>query len=568
MDFMKRYRLWLEALKGEEREELIAIGGDEKEIEDRFYRNLEFGTAGMRGIIGMGTNRINRHVIRGATQGLADYIKHKRLEGGVAIAYDSRLFSPEFAKDAALVLCKNGIKTYLFESLRGVPELSFALREVGAAAGIVITASHNPPEYNGYKVYGADGGQLAPGAAQELTGFIEKVDLFAVDIADEKEALESRLLTMLGKDMDEKYYARIAELATDDAEVRLKAGELKVVYTPLHGSGNLPVRRVLKDLGVHNLYIVSEQELPDPAFSTVKSPNPEDPDAFRLAFKLAREKGANVVIATDPDCDRLGVAVKDGEEFRVLTGNQIGCLLLDYLLARLAKKGMPEDAFAVKSIVSGAMADKIAAAYGIRLDSVLTGFRYIAEKIMQSEQTGEGTFVFGFEESYGFLSGTFVRDKDAAIAAMLVCEAAAYYATKDMTLYDGLIALNQTYGWHEETVRSYVLEGKDGFEKMNAVVDSFRHNSFDNMGGGKVLAVRDYKEGIRREGEKEEKLTLPPTNMLYFELEGARLIVRPSGTEPKLKVYLSAFGKDQKQADESIGRLESFVSEFISSQIK
>ena len=547
MDYRAEYEKWLREFADDAAtvEELKALAGNEKEIEDRFYTELEFGTAGMRGVIGAGLNRMNVYNVRRATLGLADYINQDpaHAQRGVVIAYDSRRFSPEFAEQAALVLCAQGIKVCLFDSLRPVPVLSYAVRRLNAIAGIVITASHNPPQYNGYKVYWEDGGQMPPERAGEVLRLIRARSFTDARPMPRKEALDSGLLRMINSEIDDPYTEMVKSLCVQP-ELMLKLGpQLRIVYTPLHGSGNVPVRRVLGEIGFTDVHVVPEQELPDPNFSTVRVPNPEDPAAFAMALKLADEIHADLVFGTDPDCDRVGIAVRDGEgNTHILTGNQTGCLLLDYVLSRRQAAGtLPANGAAVKSIVSTEMARAICSHYGVEMIDVLTGFKFIAEQIQRFEETGEHTFLFGFEESYGYLSGTQVRDKDGVNASMLIAETAAWYKTQGMTMYDALQSLFRKYGFFGERVTSFALEGKDGLAKMKELMLALRANPPRDFAGFRVLAVRDYLAGERTEAGEVTRLTLPRSNVLYYELEGGRWIcVRPSGTEPKVKLYVNS----------------------------
>ena len=547
MNYRENYEKWLKDFAGDTAtyEELMAIANDEKEIEDRFYMELSFGTAGLRGVLGAGTNRMNEYNVRRATMALGKYILQEagQAERGVVIAYDSRRYSDTFAKQAALVLCKVGVKVYLFESLRPVPELSFSVRHLNAIAGIVITASHNPKQYNGYKVYWEDGGQMPPERASIIEGLIHETTYQESAPMCEKEAIEKGLLNIIGKEVDDAYIANVKQLSISPELGKELGDTMKIVYTPLHGSGNIPVRRILKETGYTQVFVVPEQEMPDPDFSTVRVPNPEDPAAFDLALKLQKELNADVVFGTDPDCDRVGIAVLDGEgKVHALTGNQIGCLLLNYILEQKSAKGeLPKNAAAVKSIVTTEMARAICEAYGAKMFDVLTGFKFIAEKIEQFGETGEHTFVFGFEESCGYLSGVDVRDKDGVNASMLIAETAAFYKKQGMTLYDGLQALYKTYGYYDAKVTSFGLAGKDGLAKMGQLMIDLRANAPKEFAGKKVLAVRDYKKGTRVTAEGETKLEQPATNALYYELEGdAWICIRPSGTEPKVKLYVNA----------------------------
>lgn len=546
MDYKAEYKRWLVKFRDDPEtvQELLSLEGNEKEIEDRFYTELEFGTAGMRGVLGAGLNRMNQYNVRRATLGLARYIAEdpERQARGVVIAYDSRRKSDEFARQAALVLCAAGIPAYLFESLRPVPVLSFSVRALHAVAGIVITASHNPPQYNGYKVYWEDGGQMPPERASEVLRHIRAADFSEARPMDEGQAKAKGLLRIIGAEVDDQYIQMVKSLSIDPDLVAEMGGQLKIVYTPLHGSGNIPVRRVLREAGFSQVSVVKEQEKPDPNFSTVKVPNPEDPAAFTLALKLQEELNADVVFGTDPDCDRVGIAVKDkAGQAHILTGNQIGCLLLHYILTARKKRGtLPPNAAAVKSIVSTEMAQAIADDFGIKMFNVLTGFKYIAEKIQEFEESGEYQFVFGFEESYGYLSGTAVRDKDGVNACLLIAETAAYYKKQGMTLYDALESLFERYGYTGEKVTSFALTGKDGLAKMKGLMDSLRQDPPREFAGKKVLAVRDYLKSERVCGSETQPLTLPKSDVLYYELQDkAWICVRPSGTEPKVKLYVN-----------------------------
>ncbi len=546
MTAMEKYQSWLKDFAGDAElvSELSAIKDDPAQIEDRFYKGLEFGTAGMRGVLGYGTNRMNVYNVRRATQGLADFIlENGGQDEGVAIAYDSRRFSPEFALEAAKVLCANGIKTYLYESLRPVPVLSYTVRKLKCIAGIVITASHNPKQYNGYKVYWRDGGQLPPERAAQVFEKIEALSFTDAKTMDEEAAKEKGLLNMIGKDLDDQYIAQVRSLCVQPELCRTMGKELRLVYSPLNGSGNVPVRRILSEVGFENVYVVPEQENPDPDFTTVgAAPNPENYSAFDLARELARKVDAHLVFATDPDCDRLGCLVRKNDgSFIVLTGNQIGCLLLHYILSgRKAAGTLPANGAVVKSIVSTDMAASIAAAFGVKTFNVLTGFKFIAEKIQEFEDTGSHSFLFGFEESYGFLSGSFVRDKDAVIASMLLAETAAAYAQQGKTLYEGLMELYEKYGYYTEKVTSFALEGIDGLEKMKKLMAGLRENAPDEFAGVKICAVRDYLKGVRVCGGKSEKLDYPASDVLFYEMQGGGWVcIRPSGTEPKVKLYVN-----------------------------
>lgn len=557
MTAQESYLSWLhsDAIDEKTRNELESIANDPQEIEERFYTSLAFGTAGLRGILGAGTNRMNDYVVRHATQGLADYML--RLPGakdqGVCIAYDSRLCSDTFARESACVLAANGIRTYLFESLRSVPQLSFTLQHLGCMAGIVITASHNPSKYNGYKVYWSYGGQCAPEQADAILACIEAKPMFSDKRADFDEVVAGGIIRLIGKDEDEAYYrASLSVLPYPDL-LKEKGKDLSIVYTPLHGTGNVPVREMLARAGVTNVTVVPEQAEPDGHFPTVSAPNPEMPDAFRLAFQCAEKTGATVCLATDPDADRLGIAVRrPGEPWTVLTGNQIGCLLAEHLLSSLKAQGkLPENGALIKSLVSTKLADAIAARYGVTLMDVLTGFRFIGEKIDEFTRTKEYTYLFGFEESYGFLAGGFARDKDAILSAVLAAEMCVCFAERNMTLADGLAELYQTYGFYKERVTSYTLEGKAGIERIQSAMKALRLDPVREAGGLKVLSIEDYATGKRTTADgAEEALTLPASDVIRILLENnAWAVVRPSGTEPKLKLYTGGFALTESEVD-------------------
>ena len=555
MGYREEYERWLSmfAADADTVNELKSIAGDEKEIEDRFYTELAFGTAGLRGVLGMGTNRMNIYNVRRATTGLAKYLIAQGVQDrGVAVAYDSRIKSDVFARETALTLAANGVKAYLFDALRPVPVLSYTVRHLGTAAGVVITASHNPPQYNGYKVYAADGAQLGPEAADAVTKYIRALQYADCVPMDEKEALDKGLLRIIGaKEVDDDYIAMIKTLAQRPELLAARGKDLRIVYTPLHGSGNVPVQRLLKELGVHYT-VVPEQEAPDGRFPTVKAPNPEDPNAFTLAIPLAKQVGATVAFGTDPDCDRLGAAVQDGQgEWHTLTGNQIACLMLDHILSSKKQTGaLPENGAAVKSVVSTELARAICDDYGVKLYEVLTGFKFIGEKIQQFEETGSHTFLFGFEESFGYLSGTQVRDKDGVNASLLLCEAACACMDRGETLYDALQRLYKKYGYFKEKSISVTLPGKDGVAKIASIMASIRENPPREVAGLRVLAVRDFKTGIRTADGKEEALDFPKSNVLYYEIEGGNwLCIRPSGTEPKIKLYVAARADTQPAVD-------------------
>lgn len=559
MDYKKMYEEWLtnpcfdEATKAE----LKAIENDEKEIKERFYADLEFGTAGLRGIIGAGTNRMNEYVVRKATQGLANYIAGVgKKDKGVAIAYDSRRMSPEFADVAALCLAANGIKAYVFESLRPTPELSFAVRKLNCVAGINITASHNPPEYNGYKVYWEDGAQITPPHDTGIMAEVKKVtDYSATKTMDKAEAEAKGLYQVIGAEIDDAFIAELkSQVIHQDAIDQVKK-DLKIVYTPLHGTGNIPARRVLRELGFEQVYVVKEQELPDGNFPTVSYPNPEAAEAFTLGLKLAKEIDADLVLATDPDADRLGVYVKDAKtgEYHSLTGNMSGCLLADYEIGqRKATRGLPDDGCLIKTIVTSNMADAIARYYNVKLIEVLTGFKYIGQQILGFEQSGKGTYLFGFEESYGCLIGTHARDKDAIVATMALCEAAAFYKTQGKTLWDAMIDLYERYGYYKDDIKSITLKGIEGLQKIQEIMDTLRTNTPEKFGDYTVVSARDYKlDTIRNIKTGEVTSTgLPASNVLYYDLtDDAWLCVRPSGTEPKVKFYYGVKGTSLEDAD-------------------
>ena len=563
-DYMKIYQEWLsnpyfdEATKAE----LKAIEGDENEIKERFYMDLEFGTAGLRGIIGAGINRMNIYVVRRATQGLANYIiKQGAADKGVAIAYDSRNMSPEFAMEAAMTLAANGIKAYKFESLRPTPELSFAVRELGCVAGINITASHNPPEYNGYKVYWEDGAQFTPPHDKGVTEEVLAIeDLSSVKTTDEASAIAAGKYEVIGKEIDDKYIAQVKAQVVNQKAIDEMQDQIRIVYTPLHGTGNIPARRVMKEIGFTHVYVVPEQELPDGNFPTVSYPNPEAKEAFELGLKLAKEKDADLVLATDPDADRLGVYVKDAKsgEYIPLTGNMSGSLLCEYVLSQKQAEGkIPADGQVVKSIVSTNLIDAVAKAYGAELIEVLTGFKWIGKQILKNETTGTGTYLFGMEESYGCLIGTYARDKDAISATAALCEAAAYYKQKGMTLWDAMVAMYEKYGYYKDSVKSIGLCGIEGLAKIQSIMETLRNNTPAEVGGYKVVSARDYKLDTIRDMETGavKPTGLPASNVLYYDLEdGAWICVRPSGTEPKIKFYFGVKGTsledaDQKEAD-------------------
>lgn len=573
MDYKKLYEEWLSNpyFDEETKAELKAIEQDENEIKERFYKELEFGTAGLRGVIGAGTNRMNIYTVRKTTQGLANYIAAVNgQEKGVAIAHDSRRMSPEFAKEAALCLAANGVKAYIFDSLRPTPELSYAVRKLGCIAGINITASHNPPEYNGYKVYWEDGAQITPPHDSGIMAEVQKVtDYNTVKTMDEEAAKVAGLFQVIGKEVDDAYIEELKSQVIHMDAIKAMAKELKIVYSPLHGTGNIPARRVLKELGFEQVYVVKEQELPDGEFPTVSYPNPEADEAFELGLKLAKEVDADLVLATDPDADRLGVRVKDKNgEYHTLTGNMSGCLLADYELGqRKAVNGsLPQDGAMISTIVTTNMAAAIAKYYGVKFIEVLTGFKYIGQQILGFETSGVGSYLFGFEESYGCLIGTHARDKDAIVATMALCEAAAYYKTKDMTLWDAMIEMYERYGYYKDDIQSITLKGIEGLAQIQTILENLRKNPPAEIGGYKVLSARDYKADTIVDMEtKEVKATgLPSSNVLYYDLtDDAWVCVRPSGTEPKIKIYYGVKGSSLTDADEKSAALGQELKKLI-----
>lgn len=573
MGYREVYEQWLTNPYFDEsvKKELKSIEKDDKEIQERFYTELEFGTAGLRGIIGAGTNRMNMYTVRRATQGLANYIvSQDGAAKGVVIAYDSRHMSPEFADEAAMSLAANGIKAYVFESLRPTPELSYAVRELGCIAGINITASHNPPEYNGYKVYWEDGAQITPPHDNGIMAEVRAVtDYSSVKTMVKTEAVNKGLYEVIGQAIDDKYIAELKKRIIHQDSIDAVGKEIKIVYTPLHGTGNIPVRRILHELGFENVYVVPEQELPDGDFPTVSYPNPEAAEAFELALALAKEKDADIVLATDPDADRLGVYVKDYKSgsYITLTGNMSGCLIGDYEIGqRKATEGIPEDGALIKTIVTSNMADAIAKYYGVRVIEVLTGFKYIGQQILGFEKSGKGTYLFGFEESYGCLVGTYARDKDAVVATMKLCEAAAYYRTKGMSLWDAMISMYDRYGYYKDDVRAITMKGMEGLKKIQEIMESLRSNLPKFVGDYKVMYARDYKKNtiVNCETGEVSPTGLPSSNVLYYEMnDHAWLCVRPSGTEPKIKFYYGIVGVSLKDADRKSAQLADAVMKMI-----
>ena len=571
MDYKEVYEQWIANPYFDEatKEELKSIAEDENEIKERLYMDLEFGTAGLRGIIGAGTNRMNIYVVRRATQGLANYIaKVDKKSQGVAIAYDSRHMSPEFAQEAALCLAANGIKAYIFETLRPTPELSFAVRHLGCVAGINVTASHNPPEYNGYKVYWEDGAQITPPHDSGIMGEVKAIsDWNTVKTMDKAEAEKAGLFEVIGKEVDDAYMAELKKQVIHMDAIQAEGKNLKIVYTPLHGTGNIPARRILKELGFENVYVVKEQELPDGDFPTVSYPNPEAAEAFELGLKLAKEVDADLVLATDPDADRLGVRVKDKNgEYHDLTGNMSGCLLANYEISqRKAVNGsLPEDGALIKTIVTTNMADAIAKYYNVNLIECLTGFKYIGQQILKFETTGVGTYLFGFEESYGCLIGTHARDKDAIVATMALCEAAAYYKSKGMNLWDAMVDMYERYGYYKDDIKSISLSGIEGLAKIQSILETLRQNPPAEIGGYKVVSRRDYKkdEIVDLVTGETKPTGLPSSNVLYYDMtDDAWLCVRPSGTEPKIKFYFGVKGTSLEDASEKLEGLRKAMTE-------
>ena len=560
MDYKEVYQSWLDNPYFDDatKDELKSIAGDDAEIKDRFYADLEFGTAGLRGVIGAGINRMNVYTVRKATQGLANYIiSQKGQDKGVAIAFDSRRMSPEFADEAACCLAANGIKAYVFESLRPTPELSFAVRYLGCISGINITASHNPPKYNGYKVYWEDGAQITPPHDKGIMDEVRAVtDYASVKTMSVDDAKAKGLYEKIGANVDDPYMAELKKNVLHPECIEQTAKDLSIVYTPLHGTGNLPVRRVLKELGFEKVYVVPEQELPDGEFPTVSYPNPEAAEAFELALKLAKEKNADLVLATDPDADRLGVYVKDGktDEYHCLTGNMSGSLLADYEIGQMkaVNGSLPDDGELIKTIVTTNMVDAIAKSYGIKVTECLTGFKWIGREILRMETSGKGHYLFGFEESYGCLIGTHARDKDAIVATMALCEAAAFYKSQGKTLWDAMLDMYEKYGYYKDAVIAITHKGIEGIAKIKSIMETLRNNPPKQLGDYKVLVTRDYdKDEICDLATGEKRPTgIPKSNVLYYEMEGdAWLAVRPSGTEPKIKLYYGVVGSDLEDAD-------------------
>ena len=573
MRFMDEFKFWLEDDYFDQatKDELLAIQGDEKEIEERFYKELEFGTGGLRGVIGAGTNRMNVYTVRKATQGLANYIlKQGTADKGVAIAYDSRNMSPEFADEAALCLAANGIKAYVFDALRPTPELSFALRTLGCTAGIVVTASHNPPEYNGYKVYWEDGAQVTAPKDKEIITEVQSIkDYHTVKTMDKAAAVEAGLYNVIGKEIDDAYMVELKKQIIHPEVITEMADDIKIVYTPLCGTGNVPVRRILSELGFKHVYVVPEQENPDPKFTTLDYPNPEDPKAFTYALNLAKEKDADIVLATDPDADRLGVYAKDTKtgEYVAFTGNMSGMLIAEYILReREATKTMPENPAMVTTIVTTNMTFPITESYGVRLIEVLTGFKFIGEQIKLFEQTGCNNYVFGLEESYGCLAGTHARDKDAIVAVMCLCEVAAFCKKQGKTLWDMMLEMYEAYGYFKESQYTITLKGIDGSKQIAEIMNKLRENPPKAFGELSVLKFRDYQKDVIIDIETGEQTTtgLPSSNVLYFELpDNAWCCARPSGTEPKIKFYMGVKGNSLEDAQARVDKLTEDIKALL-----
>ena len=573
MKYLEAYKKWCESPEFDEetKKELLAIKDDEKEIEDRFYKELEFGTAGLRGIIGAGTNRMNKYTVGKATQGLANYILEQGTEKkGVAISYDSRKMSKEFSMQTALILCANGIKTYLFESLRPVPELSFAIRELQCTAGIMITASHNPPKYNGYKVYWDDGAQIVAPRDKDIIAKVRAVESFSeIKQMSEEEAKNKGLLNLVGKEMDDQYIEKLKSLILNPEIVKEQGKKLKVVYTPLHGTGNMVAERLLKEIGIENLYVVPEQKEPDGKFPTVDYPNPEDPKAFKLALELAKKVDADVVLATDPDADRLGIFAKDSKtgEYKNYTGNMSALLIAEYRISQMKEKGiLPKNGMMITTIVSSNLTKAIGEYYGLEVIEVLTGFKNIGAVMRKAEENKDKEYVFGFEESYGCLIGDYARDKDGIAAVMALCEAACYYQSKGKTLWDQMIAIYEKYGYYKETQVSIVREGAEGAEEIKQMMTNTRNKDIEKIGNYKVLTFKDIEKDYVKDmvTGKEGKSGLPKSNVLYYELEdNSWCCIRPSGTEPKIKLYMGIKGKTDEEATKKLEDLKQAMLDVV-----
>lgn len=569
-EYKKKYEEWLNnpCFDEETKKELESIKDNEKEIEDRFYKELEFGTAGLRGVIGAGSNRMNKYTVGRATQGLANFIlKEGTQEKGVAISYDSRHMSKEFSEEAALCLNANGIKTYIFDELRPVPELSFTVRQLKCTAGIMITASHNPPEYNGYKVYWDDGAQIIPPKDKQIIDEVNKTEFSQIKKMNKEDAIKAGLYIEIGKEIDDKFVNTLKSLVLNPEVIKKVQDDIKIVYTPLHGAGNVPVQRVLKELGFTHVFVVPEQEKPDGDFPTVSYPNPEDKNAFKLALELAKRVNADVVLATDPDSDRLGVYSKDDNgEYIAYTGNMSALLIAEYELSQKKEKGMlPDNGAFITTIVSSDMAKAIAKAYGLKVFETLTGFKWIGEKIRQFEEQHTYSYQFGFEESYGCLISPHARDKDGISAVMAICEATAYYKSKGITLWQQMLNIYKKYGFYKEGQISIVLKGADGAEQIKAKMEKMRANPPKSLAGHKVIETRDYKEHtiVKENGERSET-DLPTSNVLYYDLtDNAWCCVRPSGTEPKIKFYMGVRGESMEDADKRLEELTEAMKKFV-----
>ena len=571
--YKEKYNEWINSsLISEEIKNELRNIKDEKEMEDRFYKDLDFGTGGLRGVIGAGTNRMNIYTVSKATQGFANYLNESFENPSVAVAYDSRNMSKEFATAASLTLCANGVKVYLYESLRPTPMLSFAVRHLNCQGGIVVTASHNPKQYNGYKVYDEFGGQVTDEKANKIITLVNNVSDFSmIKNISEEEALNKGLLVYIGEDVDKAYIEEVKNLTIRKELVKEKAKDLKIIYTPIHGTGNMPVRRVLSELGYSNVKVVKEQEEPNGNFPTAPYPNPEMPQVFELALEMAKQESPDIIFGTDPDGDRIGVVVKEGNgEFKVLTGNQTGLLLTHYILSALKESNkLPENGVVIKTIVTTEGARKIAEDFNVELMDVLTGFKYIGEKIREFRESGDKKYLFGFEESYGYLAGEFVRDKDAVIASMLIAEMTLYYKEQGMSLYEALIKLYEKYGFFKETLISIELEGKEGQEKIASCIDGLRNSNIDTVDGVKVVTKLDYKLSVEETNGVKSEIKLPKSNVLKYILEdGSSFVVRPSGTEPKMKIYLAVKGNSLENADVEIERFKSKVMDIINEKLK